>query len=137
MANVNRPAAADIPMGPLGADEIPDNAWGQYLHWNLNHLKCANWTEDDYRLIGTYYYGLITQIDDVVATHGTPLYLYSRRSIVTRYRELDAAFGEVDRRIAYSVKDVIALAKAKPGTLNYSTAATGSCSASSSCCSAT
>ncbi|HEX7049764.1 MAG TPA: diaminopimelate decarboxylase [Longimicrobiales bacterium] len=43
-------------------------------------------------------------LDDVVAAHGTPLYVYSRRAIVDRFREVDAAFGAVDRLIAYSVK---------------------------------
>jgi diaminopimelate decarboxylase len=36
--------------------------------------------------------------------HGTPLYVYSRRTIETRYRAFDAAFADVDRLIAYSVK---------------------------------
>ncbi|HEX6940133.1 MAG TPA: diaminopimelate decarboxylase [Longimicrobiales bacterium] len=40
----------------------------------------------------------------LVAAHGTPLYVYSRRAIVERYRELDRAFAGVDRLIAYSVK---------------------------------
>ncbi|MEX2283226.1 MAG: diaminopimelate decarboxylase [Gemmatimonadota bacterium] len=42
--------------------------------------------------------------DEIVATHGTPLYVYSRQSIEQRYRELDDAFSSVDRLIAYSVK---------------------------------
>jgi diaminopimelate decarboxylase len=41
---------------------------------------------------------------DLVAALGTPLYVYSRASIVHRYRELDRAFASVDRLIAYSVK---------------------------------
>jgi arylsulfatase len=57
---------AAIPLGPLGLDEIPDNRWGEYFRWNLKHLGCERWTEDDYRLIGQYYYGLITQVDDAI-----------------------------------------------------------------------
>jgi diaminopimelate decarboxylase len=41
---------------------------------------------------------------DIVAAHGTPLYVYSRASIEQRYRELDSAFSGVERLIAYSVK---------------------------------
>ena len=36
--------------------------------------------------------------------HGTPLYVYSRQSIVDRARSLDRAFAPLDRLIAYSVK---------------------------------
>ena len=42
--------------------------------------------------------------EEIVAHHGTPLYVYSRASIERRYRELDEAFSAVDRLIAYSVK---------------------------------
>ncbi len=41
---------------------------------------------------------------DLVGAFGTPLYVYSRASIVQRYRDLDQAFRPVDRLIAYSVK---------------------------------
>lgn len=40
----------------------------------------------------------------VVASHGTPLYVYSRSAILERYRTFDEAFAPVDRLIAYSVK---------------------------------
>lgn len=56
----------EIPLGPLNPDEVPANRWGDYLRWNLKHLGCAHWTEDDYRQIGKFYYGLITQIDDAI-----------------------------------------------------------------------
>jgi diaminopimelate decarboxylase len=42
--------------------------------------------------------------EDIVAAHGTPLYVYSRAAIEQRYQELDRAFGAVDHLIAYSVK---------------------------------
>ena len=43
-------------------------------------------------------------LDGLAREHGTPLYVYSRRSITTRLRSLDAAFEPLDRLIAYSVK---------------------------------
>ncbi len=42
--------------------------------------------------------------EEIVAAHGTPLYVYSRESIERRYRELADAFAAVDHLIAYSVK---------------------------------
>ena len=42
--------------------------------------------------------------EELVAAHGTPLYVYSRTSIVSRFQEFDTAFSGVDRLIAYSVK---------------------------------
>lgn len=42
--------------------------------------------------------------EDLVAAYGTPLYVYSEKAILDRYREFDKAFGEVDHLIAYSVK---------------------------------
>lgn len=43
-------------------------------------------------------------MESLVAEHGTPLYAYSRRSIVDRLASLDRAFEPLDRLIAYSVK---------------------------------
>lgn len=57
---------ADIPIATPGVDEYPENRWGEYLAWNRRHVGCSRWTVDDYRQIGAYYYGLITQIDDAV-----------------------------------------------------------------------
>ncbi|HET9984755.1 MAG TPA: diaminopimelate decarboxylase [Longimicrobiales bacterium] len=42
--------------------------------------------------------------DELVAQFGTPLYVYSRREIVTRFREFRSAFAELDPLIAFSVK---------------------------------
>jgi len=42
--------------------------------------------------------------EELVAAHGTPLYVYSRRSIVERYLEFENALADVDHLIAYSVK---------------------------------
>jgi diaminopimelate decarboxylase len=41
---------------------------------------------------------------DLVAAFGTPLYVYSRASILDRYREFDNAFSDIDKLICYSVK---------------------------------
>ena len=43
-------------------------------------------------------------VEELVAAHGTPLYVYSQSSIVTRFRAFDDAFDGIDRLIAYSVK---------------------------------
>lgn len=43
-------------------------------------------------------------VEELVAAHGTPLYVYSETSILSRFRQFDSAFGAVDRLIAYSVK---------------------------------
>lgn len=37
-------------------------------------------------------------------THGTPLYVYSRATIVDHFRRLDAAMGELDHLVCYAVK---------------------------------
>jgi diaminopimelate decarboxylase len=42
--------------------------------------------------------------EELVAAHGTPLYVYSRTSVVSRFMEFDSAFSDIDRLIAYSVK---------------------------------
>src|ERR1700741_4176090 len=43
-------------------------------------------------------------LPDLVARWGTPLYVYSKGAVVSRYRELDEALAGVDHLIAYSVK---------------------------------
>jgi diaminopimelate decarboxylase len=43
-------------------------------------------------------------VSELVAVHGTPLYVYSQAAIVERYRTFDRAFEPLDRLIAYSVK---------------------------------
>jgi diaminopimelate decarboxylase len=42
--------------------------------------------------------------EELVATYGTPLYVYSETAIVERYRAVDKALNRIDRLIAYSVK---------------------------------
>ena len=42
--------------------------------------------------------------EELVAQYGTPLYIYSESSIVSRFREFNTAFEGIDRLIAYSVK---------------------------------
>lgn len=60
--------------------------------------------EDRFRRVAGKLYCEDVAAADLVAAHGTPLYVYSRAAIVERYRELDHAFAGVDRLIAYSVK---------------------------------
>ena len=43
-------------------------------------------------------------VEDLVAAYGTPLYVYSEKAIVDRYREFDGAFAGIDHLVAYSVK---------------------------------
>jgi len=43
-------------------------------------------------------------VEEIVATYGTPLYVYSRNAIVSRFREFEQAFAPLDRLICYSVK---------------------------------
>lgn len=43
-------------------------------------------------------------LEELGSQYGTPLYVYSRRSIVERYREFDSAFAGVEHLVAYSVK---------------------------------
>jgi diaminopimelate decarboxylase len=56
----------------------------------------------DYRDCKLYCEGV--PADELVAQFGTPLYVYSRREIVTRFREFRSAFAELDPLIAFSVK---------------------------------
>jgi diaminopimelate decarboxylase len=43
-------------------------------------------------------------VPELVAEHGTPLYVYSRTAIIERYRELSDALSAVPHLIAFSVK---------------------------------
>jgi diaminopimelate decarboxylase len=43
-------------------------------------------------------------VPDLASRFGTPLYVYSQRSILERVESLDAAFQPLDRLLAYSVK---------------------------------
>jgi arylsulfatase A-like enzyme len=62
----DRYAPEMIPLGSLAREPYPDNEWGRYLDWNLNHIGCGSWTEDRWRRIGAQYYGLCNQVDDIV-----------------------------------------------------------------------
>lgn len=43
-------------------------------------------------------------IQDLAATHGTPLYVYSANTIRDHYRRLDQSLASIDHHIAYAVK---------------------------------
>ena len=53
---------------------------------------------------GTKLHCEAVNVEELVAAQGTPLYVYSQSSIISRFRQFDEAFAEVDRLIAYSVK---------------------------------
>ena len=40
----------------------------------------------------------------LAASHGTPLYVYSKATILDHFRRLDAAMGELDHLVCYAVK---------------------------------
>lgn len=61
-------------------------------------------TETAFQFRGDKLHCEDVNVEELVAAHGTPLYVYSQTSIVSRFREFDRAFSEVDRLIAYSVK---------------------------------
>lgn len=43
-------------------------------------------------------------LDEVAREHGTPLYVYSKATLLDHYRRLDAALWELDHLICYAVK---------------------------------
>lgn len=45
-----------------------------------------------------------TKVRDIVRKSGTPLYIYSSRTILEHYDKLDKAFSEVNHLICYSIK---------------------------------
>ncbi len=60
--------------------------------------------EDPFRFARGKLHCEDVSVEELVAAYGTPLYVYSRNTIVDRFRELDRAFEDADRLIAYSVK---------------------------------
>lgn len=59
---------------------------------------------DTYRRINGQLHCEDVALERLAAEYGTPLYVYSRRSIVERYREFERAFEGTDHLVAYSVK---------------------------------
>ena len=43
-------------------------------------------------------------VQDLVAAHGTPLYVYSEAALLERYRQIEDAFSGIEHLIAFSVK---------------------------------
>lgn len=60
--------------------------------------------EKEFHRVGGTLYCEGVPLERLAAAHGTPLYIYSGRTIVDRFREFDAAFRPLDPLIAYSVK---------------------------------
>ncbi len=56
----------------------------------------------------TYQDGVLhaegVSLEELAATYGTPLYVYSENAFLDQYRTLDKAFGNIDHLICYSVK---------------------------------
>ncbi|MHB1686638.1 MAG: diaminopimelate decarboxylase [Ignavibacteriaceae bacterium] len=44
------------------------------------------------------------KVEDILKLTGTPLYIYSKKYFVDRYKELDSAFKEINHTIFYAVK---------------------------------
>ena len=63
---------ADIPTGTRKLPEMPDNAWGRYLHEWTTTTNSALMTDADALQMARAYYGLVAQVDakigDVVRT---------------------------------------------------------------------
>lgn len=60
--------------------------------------------DDAFQRVGNVLYCEGVPADRLAEEFGTPLYVYSRASIVERYRDLDRAFSSIEHLIAYSVK---------------------------------
>ncbi|MDD5195779.1 MAG: diaminopimelate decarboxylase, partial [Candidatus Omnitrophica bacterium] len=58
-----------------------------YFKYRNNHLYCEN-----------------IKVQDLARRFGTPLYIYSYRTLIEHYQKLKTAFREVDPLICYSVK---------------------------------
>lgn len=59
---------------------------------------------DAFHYDGNTLYCERVKIKDIVSETGTPVYIYSKNAILTRFNELKTAFQEVDATICFSVK---------------------------------
>lgn len=57
---------AEIPLGPLAERRPPANAYGDFIRWCIGFLNLDRYGEDDYRLMGKHYYGVLTLIDEQI-----------------------------------------------------------------------
>lgn len=67
------------------------------------------------------------QLDELAAAHGTPLYVYSAATIVSRYRAIDAAFAAYPHAIHYALKanSTLAIARLLRGLGSFADANSG------------
>jgi choline-sulfatase len=56
----------EIPLGPAGLPEPPDNLWGEYLRFVIDLLACGDCGEDEFRAMAKHYYASITLIDEQI-----------------------------------------------------------------------
>lgn len=54
---------AEVPLGPGGDRAWPANAYGDHIRWCIRFLNLDRYDEDDYRVMGRHYYGVLTLID--------------------------------------------------------------------------
>ncbi|HSL70581.1 MAG TPA: diaminopimelate decarboxylase, partial [Longimicrobiales bacterium] len=73
--------------GHARIDSSIRRAMSRFFHYDTGRLYCEG-----------------VPAADLVAAHGTPLYVYSRASIVERFCDFERAFAGVERLICYSVK---------------------------------
>lgn len=67
----------------------------------------------DFHFLDSELYCEKVKAADVAARAGTPLYLYSRKTIADHYRKLDSAFSQIPHLICYSLKANSSLAVCK------------------------
>jgi len=59
---------------------------------------------DHFQRIGGRLHGEEVPLDELAATHGTPLYVYSRATLERHWRAFDAALGDLPHLVCYAVK---------------------------------
>ncbi|HET7572622.1 MAG TPA: sulfatase-like hydrolase/transferase [Gaiellaceae bacterium] len=57
---------AEIPLGPVARAEPPANAYGDFIRWCIAFLGLDGYGEDDYRVMGRHYYGVLALIDEQI-----------------------------------------------------------------------
>lgn len=58
----------------------------------------------EFKYINNQLYCEQTKVEDLARTYGTPLYVYSYRTLIDHFMKLKNAFAPVDALICYSVK---------------------------------
>ena len=58
----------------------------------------------DFRYVGNKLFCEGVSVESLVKKHGTPLYVYSQRTLEGHFSKLDSALGELDHLICYAMK---------------------------------